>query len=116
MIRKNVLFWLKENLNQTIWQKIWWLLPVSAIFLLPIGAIVLQGLLRLGLDEAPRLTQLLMLFSIFYGPICGMLILLSIDFTEFPFSKKTKIKWLARLSVVFPILTLLSLFLFYSHR
>ena len=85
MWRKEITSWLNEILHLYLWEMFWWLLPLSGIFLLPVGSLALQILLRIGLVEAVIQTQLLILFSIVYGPFCGILVLLLVDSAELPF-------------------------------
>lgn len=115
MSRIQIINMLKEMVPTRLWPHIWWLIPVSAIVLLPSGSLFLASMTRLGLEEGPRLTQLLMLFAPLYGMIAGLLVLVLVDEAGLTTTLVNRYKWLARLAVVSPTLMLLILFLIFSR-
>jgi hypothetical protein len=113
IIREKIVDWFREKIPSNYWTIVWWFIPLSAIFLLPLGLIFTFILGQTGFEAVGRLTQLLILFSLFYGFISGITILSLVDLAEL--SATNKIKWLARFAVVTPLLTLLTLFLIFSR-
>ncbi|MDQ3799254.1 MAG: hypothetical protein M3384_07385 [Acidobacteriota bacterium] len=114
-MRREIVDFLQEKIPSSLWAFGWWFVPLSAVFLLPSGLIFTIILGKIGVEESGRLTQLLMLFSLFYGFAGGFSVLLLADFAEMPLASINKVKWLARLAVVAPVLTLLILFLIFSR-
>lgn len=104
---------LREKINPKFWNSFWLFAPATAIFLLPIGLMFLRNLGLLGLkvepEEGERLVHLLMLFSIIYGILIGVTVLLLADKLEVPLNLTNKIKWLAVFAIVTPLLSILIL-------
>jgi hypothetical protein len=115
MTRKTLIDWLASKAPMSRSVKYWIFLTLSAIFLLPLGLPFFYSLTYIGVEDAPRLIQLLMLVSVPYGFVIGVGILSLIDFTDFSRLAIFRVKWLARIAVVSPILILLTLFLFFSR-
>jgi ABC-type sulfate transport system permease component len=113
-MRKQIINVLKDKIPSNLWINFWWFISVSAIILLPIGLVFTYFLGLSGFEGSERLTQILILFSVFYGLIVGIFILLLVDYADIQSNLISKIKWLARFAVVAPILTILTLFLIYS--
>ena len=114
-MRKEAINFLEEKIPVIYRTTIWWFVPLSAIFLLPVGLILTFVLGKVGFAGAGRLTQGLMLFSLFYGFVSGVVVLWLADSAQLPRTLIYKVKWLARLAVITLALTLLSLFLVFSH-
>ena len=115
LTKEKIIKCLREKIPLKFWTITWWFIPLSAILLLPLGIIFTFTLGQIGFEGVGRLTQLLMLFSIFYGFASGISILWLIDSAELSLIAINKIKWLARFGVVTPLLTLLTLFLIFSR-
>lgn len=113
-MRKQIINFLRGKIPSNLWISFWWFIPLSAIILLPIGLKFTYFLGLIGFEGAGRLTQLLILVSLFYGFVGGIFVLLLVDYAEIQSNLISKIKWLARLAAVAPILTILSLFLIFS--
>jgi hypothetical protein len=101
--------------NPRLWNLFWLFAPMAAIVLLPLGSIFLYILGLVGFDGVGRLTQMLILFSIIYGILIGIIVLLFAGKLGIPPTLLNKIKWLARFAVVTPLLTTLILFLIFSR-
>ena len=115
MIQKYVMDLLKGFVPSSLWKVFWIVLPASALILLPVGLPVLLVLAQLGINEAPRWTQLLMLFSVTYGPICGLATLWLVRHSGIPANTMNASLWLGRFAVVLPLLMLLGLLLIFSR-
>ncbi|MFN0140399.1 MAG: hypothetical protein ACKVQW_09995 [Pyrinomonadaceae bacterium] len=114
MTRTIIIGRLKGLIPEKHWKGVWWFLPSFAIILLPFGSLFLQILAYMGFEDAPRLTQLLMAFSVLFGPAIGLSCLFFVDYAGFPPTHADRLKWLARIAVVFPLLLLLTLFLVFA--
>ncbi len=101
-----------DLLRNAIPERVWFGIPLTGILLLPIGLPLLYVLGILGLQESPRLTQALMIFSVLYGPLVGAATLFLIRHSNVSLRRTDVAQWLARLSIVSPILMLLTLFAF----
>ena len=101
---------LRKFIPNVLWPPFWLVLPVSAIAVLPIGLPSLEWLAHIGLDEAPRLEQLLMLASIIYGFAVGVFVLIYIPGAGLRPRTASMASWLGGISVGFPITFLLVLF------
>lgn len=106
---------LRNLIPNKYWEIVWWIVPLSAIFVLPVGLPVTYVLTMAELDGAPRLTQLLILSSVFYGPVSGTLVLLLVKHAGLSVKSVGRISWLARIAVVTPVLIILTLFLIFSR-
>lgn len=114
MMRQIILESLKRQIPSQHWRSFWYASLTVAIAVLPVGLLLLQGLSYFGFEAAPRMTQLLMVFSVIGGAGAGFLALWLVNSAGFPSNSIIFIKWLARIAVVFPLLFLLSLFLLFS--
>jgi hypothetical protein len=115
LTKEKIIKWLREKIPLRFWTIVWWFIPLSAIFLLPLGIIFTFILGKIGFEGIGRLTQLLILFSIFYGFVSGIIVIWMVDSAKLSLTASSKIKWLARFGVVTPLLTVLTLFLIFSR-
>jgi hypothetical protein len=91
-------------------ERIWLIVPVIALGILPIGLFFLRLLEFTEWHGAGRAGQSLILISILFGIASGCAILWVVDYTKLDPHKKVYAKWLARLAVIGPILIILTLF------
>ncbi|HXH69575.1 MAG TPA: hypothetical protein VNI60_04425 [Pyrinomonadaceae bacterium] len=105
----------REKINPKFWNTFWLFAPTTAIFILPVGLLSIYILGLIGFEGVGRLTHLLILFSITYGILIGVTVLLLADKLEIPKNLTDKIKWLARFAIVTPLLSILILFLVFSR-
>ncbi len=115
MSRTKIVEILREKINPKFWNSFWLFAPTTAILLLPFGVMSTYILGLMGFEGVGRLTQLLILFSIFYGFLIGVAVLLLADKLEIPPSLINKVKWLARFAIVTPLLSILILFAVFSR-
>lgn len=114
-MRKEAVRFLKEIIPVNYWSTVWWFVPSLAIFLLPLELALNFLLGKLGFAGVGRLTQLLILFSLLYGVVSGVVVLGLANFSGLSESLIYKVKWLSRFAIVSPLLTLLILFLIFSR-
>jgi hypothetical protein len=107
--------WFRERVPPSRWEQVGFLMPLAIMFLLPVGSGMLQHLGRLGWYGAARATQGLMLLSVLGGPVVGLVILWCVDESGLSPLSISRTKWLARLPVVMPLLTLLVMFTIGQH-
>jgi fructose-specific phosphotransferase system IIC component len=115
MTKTEIVEILREKINPKFWNSFWLFVPATAILLLPFGLTSIYILGLIGFEGVGRLTQLLILFSIIYGFLIGVTVLLLADKLEIPPSIINKVKWLARFAIVTPLLSILILFAVFSH-
>lgn len=114
IIKDRVISMLREDVPDVLWPTVWWLLPLSAILILPLGTLFFEALLYLEIDTV-RPLQLLWLCSLVYGPAVGISVLFLAGHAGLSYALTNRVKWLARLAVVSPVLSLLSLFLIFTN-
>jgi hypothetical protein len=113
-IKERIISLLRGVVPHVLWSTFWWLLPLSAILLLPVGSLFFQALLYLEIDTV-RPLQMLWLFSLVFGPVVGISILGLAGHARLSFTLANRVKWLARIAVVSPILSLWILFLIFGR-
>lgn len=106
---------IRSRLRAEFWPTFWILIPLVSIVQLPIGLLVFQALTYLGIAEAPRWTQLHILFSIAFGLASGIFALGTVEFADLSARNTNVVKWLALAALIFPILLILSLFAIFSR-
>lgn len=114
MSRTKIVEILREKINPKSWNSFWLFAPATAIFLLPVCFMFLRILGLLGIKgpegaEGEWIITLPMLFSIIYGILIGVTVLLLADKLEVPLNLINKIKWLAVFAIVTPFLSCLIL-------
>ena len=114
LIKDRVISMLREDVPDILWPTVWWLLPLSAILILPLGTLFFQALLYVEINTA-RPLQLLWLCSLVYGPVVGISILVLAGRAGLSITLTNRVKWLARFAVVTPFLSLVLLFLIFSR-
>lgn len=114
VIRKQIIEFLRNYIPDCLWILFWFLTPLVAIIFLPAGLLFFQLLELFGIFE-PRAVQLLMLSSIAFGFVVGISTLLLIDKAEISTEYIQKVKWLARFSIISPVLILLIIFWIFSR-
>jgi|GEM_PF-6015545 len=102
-MRDSIVEHLRLLIPKIYWLKFWYSLPIISISLLPLGAGFLQILIRLGLNEGPRLTQLLILFSICFGLIVGCTTFFLVGRADLGPTETKLIKLLSVIAFVFPL-------------
>lgn len=113
--RKLFVLWLKSHLPSAWWKHIWWLAPLATLAIIPLGQPTLYLLGLLGWTEVGRAMQGLILLAVTSGLVVGATVLWSIREANLEPRIFNRALWLARLSVVGPLLTVLILFLVF-HR
>lgn len=101
---------IRSKLRAEIWPTFWVLVPLSAIIQLPIGLILFRALAVMGITEAPRWSQLHILFSVMYGLVSGIFALGTVGFAGLSEKHTIIVIWLARAAIVLPALLILALF------
>lgn len=110
MTRRRFVNWLRGHVPPERWEQVWWLTPALTLLLLPVGAPILQLLMRLGWDGAPRATQGLMVLSVLSGVAVGSVVLWSVKEAGLEPGAYNRAQWLARFAILGPFLTLLVMF------
>ncbi len=105
---------LRNVVPNWLWNLIWYLAPVSAILMMPLGSFLLYLLMYLGLEEAPRLTQLNILLSPIYGIFGAIFVLLFVGKARLSQINTRIIRILAMMSLIAAPVTTAILFVFYS--
>lgn len=113
--RKLFVLWLKGHVPSNWWGHIWWLAPLATLAINLLGQLTLYLLGLLGWAGAGRATQGLILLAVICGLVVGATVLWSIPEANLEPRIYNRALWLARLSVVGPLLTVLILFLIF-HR
>jgi hypothetical protein len=106
-MKRHLIKWLRERVPPSRWEQFWLLTPVTMVLMLPVGSVMLQIIGKLGWQGVGRATQGLMVLSVVGGPIAGAVILWCVDESGLNPQLISRTKWLARLAVVLPLLTLL---------
>lgn len=108
-LKEQIISLLREDVPEFLWIPSWWLAPLSAIVMLPLGTLVLEALLYLDIDTV-RPMQVMWLFALAYGPAVGLTVLFLVGKAGLPISVIGRVKWLARFAVISPILFLFIMF------
>jgi hypothetical protein len=116
MRKQEFVGWLRKKVPRDLWEQVWWQLPIIMLLMLPVGALVLHILGRIGWYGAAEATQALMVISVFGGVVVGSIILWCIEEAGLPPLIARRAKWLAGLSIPGPLLTLLLMFWIASIR
>jgi hypothetical protein len=109
-MREEFVKWLRERVPTIWWDQIWWIAPTITLLLLPIGVPVLWLSGMMGWYGAARATQGLMVLALTSGVGVGCVVLWSVKDAELAPDNLRRAKWLARLAVLGPLLTLLVMF------
>lgn len=110
MSRTEFVQWLRTKVPDERWGQVWWRPSGFVLLMLPIGIPVFRLFSLLGWKGAPFAIQGLMLASVVGGIAIGSVVLCCIEEAGLPSSQVYRAKWLARLSIIAPVLTLLILF------
>src|SRR2546423_11202147 len=113
--RRLFLLWLKSHVPSAWWEHIWWLAPLATLAIIPLGQPTLYLLGLLGWAGAGRAMQGLILLAVTGGLVVGATVLWSIREANLEPRLYNRALWLARLSVIGPLLTVLILVLIF-HR
>jgi len=112
--KERIILMLRGVVPHVLWSFVWWLPPLSAILIVPLGSLVLEGLLHFGIDTV-RPLQLLWLGSLVYGPVVGIWVLLLAGHAGLSLTLTNRVKWLARFAVIGPISSLYLLHLIFGR-
>lgn len=114
MIRQPIVDSLRNYIPSDIWSLCWFLPSTGAIILLPLGLLFFQFLEFFEVYE-PRGQQMLGIFSVFAGIGIGLMTLFLVDKAEISMENTRRVKVLAGLSIVSPILIISIIFWIYSR-
>ena len=110
MIRDTLTNGIREVIPTDYRSRFWWIAPLSGILICPLGSLICEVLIRIGIYEAVRLEQFVCLFSLIYGPVVGISVLLLIRYSGTSLQGMSGGKWLSRFAIVTPFLFLLVIF------
>ena len=104
--------WLRGKVPARRWSQVWWQPSLAILLMLPIGTPMLRLLGLSGWNGAPFAMQGLMLASVLGGAAMGTVVLLCIEAAGLPANEMHRAKWLARFTIIGPVLELLIAFWF----